>query len=377
MRNRLALLLDFTGLAGLGGRTLAGHLQRAVLGTRPAESSVITGPDTDAPSNGDHSWLERHRWLERGLPAHAADVGADVVFVGSGFVSAQLARVKATVATTNNMLPFMPAELARYPRFGLVRARMCGARLVTARCLARADRLVLHSQHALETLSNHVPGLAAKTDVALTGVSDAIRNAVENLPSAHPLNGRPYFLYLSPLKRYKNHDHLLSAYAELRRQLDLVPDLYLAGYAVRDSWSKKIQDLARQLGLGPSVHFVGPLDRRDLFPWMHHATINVFASSCETNSIIQAEILGAGGVLACSEVPPMTEVAGRAAEYFDPHDPESIHAALSRLCGDPARREELRTLARARADELSWVACGEAIWRAAALARSSFAARHR
>ena len=123
------------------------------------------------------------------------------------------------------------------------------------------------------------------------------------------------------------------------------------------------------------MRYLGRIPREDIPGLLHHATVNVFPSTCETNSFVQGEILGAHGVMACSNVPPMPEIAGDAAELFDPHDPDSIGAVLVRLSHDERRRAELRQLAARRAAEFTWEACGDAMWEAAAFAVSARAAR--
>jgi hypothetical protein len=44
-----------------------------------------------------------------------------------------------------------------------------------------------------------------------------------------------------------------------------------------------------------------------------------------------------------------------------PEGKDTMAEAIPRLCRSPARRHELRQLARRRAEELSWDACGDAI----------------
>jgi len=55
----------------------------------------------------------------------------------------------------------------------------------------------------------------------------------------------------------------------------------------------------------------------------------------------------------------MPEVAGDAAELFDPTDPAAIAAALSRLLGDPVRREELVVRGSERWKAFSWERAAE------------------
>jgi glycosyltransferase involved in cell wall biosynthesis len=322
------------------------------------------------------SLRRRRRWMARELPRQAHAAGADVVFVANGLVSGRLAAAYPTVATTNNMLPFTPNQLRHFPLLSRMRLKMRFIRGATIRSLRRTDRAVLHSQHALRVLSEDVADLPEKTEVVLTGVPEDARLVEGEAPPPPPqVAGKRYFFYLSPFKRYKNHAKLIQAYELLLDAAVDPPELFLAGYPTDRGWLRELQRQVAGLPLAGRVHFLGEVERDQLRSWMHHATVNLFPSLCETASIIQAEVLGLGGVLACSDVPPMSEVAAYAAEYFDPESARSIAAAMARLSADEGRRDELRRLAARRAAELSWDDCGRAIWTASQHARRAFRER--
>jgi glycosyltransferase involved in cell wall biosynthesis len=83
---------------------------------------------------------------------------------------------------------------------------------------------------------------------------------------------------------------------------------------------------------------------------------------------VQGEILGAHGVMACSNVAPMPEIAGDAAVLFDPFDPDDIGRVLVDIASNEPLRAELRRRAVRRAAEFTWEACGTEIWKAVTLA---------
>ncbi len=62
-----------------------------------------------------------------------------------------------------------------------------------------------------------------------------------------------------------------------------------------------------------------------------------------------AEALAAGVPVACSEIPPLREVAGECAAYFPPGEPE-----LDAICFDDALRARLERDGRRRAERFSW-----------------------
>ena len=66
-----------------------------------------------------------------------------------------------------------------------------------------------------------------------------------------------------------------------------------------------------------------------------------------------------GVPVACSDIPPLREIAGEWAVLFDPLDPASIASALERLVGDTADRERLAAGGRAHAARFTWKATAE------------------
>jgi alpha-1,3-rhamnosyl/mannosyltransferase len=67
-----------------------------------------------------------------------------------------------------------------------------------------------------------------------------------------------------------------------------------------------------------------------------------------------------GVPLACSRTSAVGEVAGDAAELFDPRSEPAIAAALSRLLDDPARRAELVRRGLKRCSLYTWHATAQA-----------------
>jgi glycosyltransferase involved in cell wall biosynthesis len=61
-----------------------------------------------------------------------------------------------------------------------------------------------------------------------------------------------------------------------------------------------------------------------------------------------------------SDLPVMHEVAGDAAVYVDPGDPEAIADAIRSLLRDPGERERMSRAGLARAAEFSWEATAAA-----------------
>ena len=327
-----------------------------------------------AGPTGGPPWVDRWRRLHWVLPKKLKECRANVVFSLSGYVTHQLRRVSGTICTVNNMLPFSPVILGEYPRSYRLKLRV--QRNLLVRSLHWADSVLLHSHHALATISRYAGDISAKTRVVLTGVPSHAMLDPE-APPPHPFGGQPYCFYLSAIKRYKNHVNLVEAYRRLEGKSAEIPELIIAGYPTDSDYLADILAAVRKAGLQQRVRYLGTLPREELMGWLHHATINIFASGCETNSVVLAEILGASGVLACSDVPPMPEVVGHAAEFFHTDDPDSIAQVVLKLCRNHQRRRELRELSAERSRQLSWEECGKVVWGSARAAADAFERRTR
>ena len=197
------------------------------------------------------------------------------------------------------------------------------------------------------------------------------------LGAATTIDPAPCFVYLSAIGVYKNHLRLLQAYRRALDEEPELPELLIAGIPEEPDYLQRILAKIEELELEKKARYLGTVDRETIPAWLHHAEVNFFPSECETNSVVLAEILGVGGVLACSRCDPMPEVAGDAAELFDPHSVDEMADVMLRLHRQDERREELRQLARQRAAELSWDRCGEAIWKAAGTAKAAIERRRR
>lgn len=381
----MRLVIDALYMRSPGGLALRRELALATAKQSPAGSDVVLvvnsrfGADVADVDNLrvlrveplSDGWLGRCQWYGRVLPSMIRDLKGEAVFSMNGVVSNGLLDTAGVVATINNMLPFTPtlAGSVRLPAWAQL--RLAAQRLVFSRSLKRSDAVILHSKHALERVSAFAGDISGKTIVVLTGMPGTVEFN-ELHPPAHPYGGKPYLLYLSTLHPYKNHLRLIESY---RRALGAgipLPDLLIAGHAADESWLAKIREAIASPSLEGRAKYLGVLPQCNLGAWFHHATVNVFPSLCETNSVVLAETLGAHGVLACSDCAPMPEIAGDGAVYFDPYNPDSIVGVVRRLCADDLWRAELRRMAALRAEQFSWSACGDAVWQGAAMAVEAF-----
>ncbi len=194
---------------------------------------------------------------------------------------------------------------------------------------ARRSRIVIAiSEHARETL---VERLSLEPDRVRTihlGV-DLERFSPADVPR------EPFLFYPANAWPHKNHERLFEAVALLRREHR---DLRL----VLTGDHADVPDF---------VDARGRVSQDELVELYRRASALVFPSLYEGFGQPVLEALACACPVACSDLPPLREVAGDAAAYFDPVDPESIAAAtLEVIARGGASGPE-------RASPFTWDAC--------------------
>jgi glycosyltransferase involved in cell wall biosynthesis len=159
-------------------------------------------------------------------------------------------------------------------------------------------------------------------------------------------------LFVGARGGYKNFAGLVESFAaavSLRRDFEI---LCFGGGAFSDREST----LLDSLGIAGVVRHVGGGDEV-LSGLLSTARVLVYPSLYEGFGIPLLEAMVAGCPVACSKSASLPEVAGDAAEYFDPSDFGEIQKALETVLGNSARREELIVKGRMRVKEFTWQRC--------------------
>ena len=194
---------------------------------------------------------------------------------------------------------------------------------------ARRSRFVIAiSEHGRETLIERLSLDPDRVRTIHLGV-DLERFSPTDVPR------EPFLLYPANSWPHKNHERLFEAVALLRREHR---DLRL----VLTGEHSDVPDFVDARGR------VSPDELVDLY---HRASALVFPSLYEGFGQPVLEALACACPVACSDLPPLREVAGDAAVYFEPLDPESIAAAaLEAIARGGASGPE-------RAARFTWDAC--------------------
>jgi glycosyltransferase involved in cell wall biosynthesis len=150
-----------------------------------------------------------------------------------------------------------------------------------------------------------------------------------------------YILCVSTLHPHKNLERLLRAYARIPG----LPQLVITG--LKGFAAKQIEKLA-----GAHVRITGWIPREELYELFRGARAFIYPSTFEGFGMPVLEAMAAGIPLACSDIPPLREIAGTTVLYFDPESDEEIARALQQLVDRP--NAVLVEAARHRAAEFTW-----------------------
>ena len=173
-----------------------------------------------------------------------------------------------------------------------------------------------------------------------------------------PRAERPTFLYVGRLKRYKGVEIALRAlWAARRTRADLT--LEIAG---QGDDRPRLETMARALGLGEAVRFLGFVREDEKRRLLRRAWAVVFPSPKEGWGISNVEAAACGTPALASDSPGLREsVRHGETGYLVPHgDAAALAERMLALAADPGLVARLGRAARAFAEGLSWDAAARA-----------------
>lgn len=336
---------------------------------RGAENVFIRAGRETLDRIGDYGWLSKLKVKTELTDPFRAPWGLtsrwhvetqskiDVLVVPGG---SYMGSFRPYVALAQNLLPFDRNAKAR-EGLSFKRLRLWLLERIQGRTFKAADGVIYMSRVSQSQIERRINFRPLRSRVVYHGFNPRFRSAVPDpsfsggedaFGAARPLR----VLYVSILEPYKHQDKVIRAII-LARSLGLNVKLDLVGPAASGE-VKKLEDECRIGGISPDVvryHGAVPYDR--LQEIYSGADVFVFASSCETFGIIVLEAMAAGLPLLCSSRSALPEIAGSAAIYFDPLDPDSLARALIVIYQDKKLRESLSFRSRRRAALFSWERC--------------------
>jgi glycosyltransferase involved in cell wall biosynthesis len=171
-----------------------------------------------------------------------------------------------------------------------------------------------------------------------------------------------YLLYVSRFDIYKHHREVVQAFAALpASRRDSLRLVFLGETNLPEA--APVAELVHRLGLDDRVLMPGAVPYSSLPAWYQHASLIIFASSCENCPNILLEAMGAGRPVLSSDVMPMPEFGGPDLVYFSPTEPKSLTDALRSILESPESAERVATAAAERSWRFEWSRTAVETWR--------------
>ncbi len=303
--------------------------------------------------------LARLAWEQYTLPRRLGRKDLDVLLCPGNM--SPLGSPIPSVVIFRNAAPFCTSVTLRSAgAYDWTRFQMLGALM---RASARsATRVVFISRYFRDLFAREYGFPIARGDIVYNGRDGLSFDA----PDPELLRSlgiqQPYFLSVGHLYHYKRFPTLVDGWARASGARSGGRQLVFAGGTLGSPDHARIVRRIEEHALFESVRLVGPQPHRVVGQLMAGCDGFVFQSTCENcpNALIEA--LAAGVPIACSNVGVMPEIAGDAAIYFDPTDPEDVARALDRLADDGPARTELRARARSQAERFpTWDEVGSLV----------------
>ena len=345
-----------------GGETYLGHLVSGLARHAGGDRIVlVVSPDNRAAFEHEQPGVElaeapvrsgtRYRRVafeQLGLGRFLRATGADVVLCpgNAGIPRPPCPMVVVVQSLLTHLLP-REAGFARSAYF----------RRTLRRSVRDAAAVIAVSHDIAGELARIEPAAAGRTRVIHEGIDRAFARVDDPARIDEVLGrygvARPYLLFVSSLKPYKNPDKAIRALAKVNEAVGVRRKLVIVGRDLGGMQSG-LQTLADSLGVGREVIFTGPVPRQELPSFYTAADVFLFPSVLESFGIPTLEAFACDLPVVASPVSAVGEVVGDGGIRVDPADIEATAREVLRLLSDPGFRAEMIGRGRARLGDFDW-----------------------
>ena len=209
-------------------------------------------------------------------------------------------------------------------------------RFVTSQAIKKSEFVFVPAETVKDTVADYFPQSKDKLIVTKEGISACFKNKFSRLQTELDANLEPdqTLIYVGSLYPHKNIDLVLSALTKL-------PDLKLIVVSARNIFADRFLDQVKQLGLETRVKFTGFIPDSKLVDLISSSLALVQPSLSEGFGLTGVEAMACGTPVLASDLPIFREIYQQAPLYFDPHQTESLLAAINRIRQPQIRKTQI------------------------------------
>lgn len=224
--------------------------------------------------------------------------------------------------------------------------------------IRRADHLCAISEFTRQTVIERL-GIPPERVTTTYPAADPLFHPESGLRGHHSqvlekygLAAGEYLLFPANTWPHKNHRGAFQALHLLREAYHLDPLLVCTGSS--KNAHPDLLAAMQDLGLNGRVRFLGYCPTPDMPALYEGAAALIFPSFFEGFGIPLLEAMWCDCPIVCSNVTSLPELAGDAALLIDPHSPEELADAVSRVLTDGALRRTLTERGQRQVKQFSW-----------------------
>lgn len=172
---------------------------------------------------------------------------------------------------------------------------------------------------------------------------------------------RPYLLFIGRLEYKKNIPRLIEAFNILKNKYQIKHKLILLG--TRSFKYELIKNNIDKFNLRADVIEPGYVGQKDISTIMHFADLFILPSLYEGFGIPVLEAMAAGIPVACSDIPPLKEIAQDAAVYFNPVDKDNMANTIYKILNNYSLKQKIINNGNILAQKYSYEKCAQETWK--------------
>jgi len=315
-------------------------IEFVLLGAAPSLlSSIPHGKNFQVRTAARLQGIKRLVWQQTALPWLAACAQVDALHCPD--FSRPLFSSVPIVNTIHDL-----SYLAPQPFFSFTK-RMY-KRALGYLALKHSDRIIVVSEFTRMEVLRHYPIDAQRVTVIHHGVNPVLRTHRER-PK------HPFLLFVGTLEHRKDLVTLVRAFDVVRERGRISHRLILVGQP-GFGWSQ-IKAAIAGSRYRQDIEICGYLKREAVEELLQTADLFIYPSVYEGFGMPVLEAMACGTPVVCSRAASLPEVAGDAAEYFEPTSVEDLAAAIERVLNSPERQAVMREKGLDRVKQFTWDEC--------------------
>ncbi|MCH7868903.1 MAG: glycosyltransferase family 4 protein [Myxococcales bacterium] len=366
MSERGPILINAVSQVFGGGVVVAQNLTAKMAELRPDDRLILVSSldevaEFSYPENVEVCHLPAllsrpNRWYyeQRHLPAVIAERGARAILNLGGFACAR-AKVPQLGVWQNPHI-YTPTPIAQPLGLRLYAAIQ---RVVARLSLSKNVQNIFLTEASITDARSWWP----MDEIAHTVINNGVDRGRIVKRNARPSAERDNtVLSIGHLYYHKNYEAMIDAIACYRDRYGDDLELEIVGSRWDEAYSKSLDQRIIDRKVGDLVTLSGTATAEEVASKLDRAGVYLITSRLETFGLTTLEAMGSGLPVVVADASCLPEVAGDAALYCDPNDPNDIAEKLHRVLSDPSLQADLRERGFARVEEFSWDRAAERYW---------------